>query len=114
MKLNKLCMAGYLIKDVELKQVGQKQTTLCTFCLGVQMDKERDTVFMECAAWGKKGETLAKYISTGTNLYVEGRLEASSWEDKKTGQKRTKLSLNVMEFQFLGDAKTTTPVEEDF
>ena len=114
MKFNKVTLAGYLIKDCELRQVGNKQTTLCTFCLGVQVDKERDTVFMDCTAWGKKGEVLGKYIKKGSNLFVEGRLESSSWEDKKTGQKRTKLTCNVNDFQLLDAFKAEPEADDDF
>ena len=66
---------------------------------------------MECMAWGKAAETLAKYIRKGTNLFVSGQLESSSWEDKKTGQKRTKHTLNVREFQLLGDGSATSTNE---
>lgn len=105
MKYNLCQFAGYLVADAEVKAVGAKKTSLCSFCLGVQVNKERDTVFQDCVAWGKSAEVLAKYIRKGTNLFVSGQLESSSWEDKASGKKRTKHTLNVREFQLLGDGQ---------
>jgi single-strand DNA-binding protein len=66
-------------------------------------DKE-SVLFIDCAAFGKTAEILAKFCQKGKPLLVEGRLELQQWEDKD-GNKRSKISCVVENFQFLGDGK---------
>src|SRR5690606_1412013 len=51
---------------------------------------------------GKQGETVAKYLAKGRPLFVEGRLKLDTWDDKTTGQKRSKMKVVLENFQFLG------------
>jgi single-strand DNA-binding protein len=53
-------------------------------------------------AFGRQAETLAQYMKKGSPLLVEGRLKLDQWDDKQTGQKRSKLGVVVEGFQFLG------------
>jgi single-strand DNA-binding protein len=65
--------------------------------------EDRDEVcFVDCAAFGRQAEVIAKYCRKGKQLYVEGRLRYDSWEDKGGHGKRSKLSVVVENFQFLG------------
>ena len=56
-------------------------------------------------AWGKQGETIAKYCTKGRPLYVEGRLRLDQWEDKNTKEKRSRMKVVLEQFQFLGDGR---------
>jgi len=60
------------------------------------------TDFVDCVAWGPLGERIAEYLSKGRPCLVSGRLQSSSWEDKTTGAKRTKLEVNAQDVTFLG------------
>lgn len=63
----------------------------------------RESVFFaECEAWGKTGETIAKYTKKGDSLWVEAKAQTQEWNDKETGDKRTKTVFNVRGFQFVG------------
>ena len=105
---NKVYLIGNLTRDPELR-VTPKGTAICQFGLAVnrQFKDESgalrdDTTFVDIEAWGKQGETISKYCTKGRPLFVEGRLKLDQWEDKTSGQKRSKLKVVLEGFQFLG------------
>ena len=61
-----------------------------------------ETTFVDIEAWGRQGETISKYCTKGRPLFVEGRLKFDQWEDKASGQKRSRLKVVLEGFQFLG------------
>jgi len=65
-------------------------------------DSGEETTFIEVTLWGRQAETAGKYLSKGRQAYIEGRLQLDSWEDKQSGQKRTKLKVVGENIQFLG------------
>jgi len=106
--VNKVILIGNLTRDPELR-VTPKGTPLCNFGLAVNRTFKDDagqsrdeTTFVDIEAWGKQGEVIAKYCIKGRPLYVEGRLKFDQWEDKTSGQKRSKLKVVLEQFQFLG------------
>ncbi len=105
---NKVYLIGNLTRDPELR-VTPKGTAICQFGLAVnrQFKDESgalrdETTFVDIESWGKQGETIAKYCTKGRPLFVEGRLKFDQWEDKASGQKRSKLKVVLEGFQFLG------------
>ena len=112
---NKVYLIGNLTRDPELR-VTPKGTAICQFGLAVnrQFKEESgamrdETTFVDIEAWGKQGETIAKYCTKGRPLFVEGRLKFDQWEDKTSGQKRSKLKVVLEGFQFLGGRNDGTP-----
>ena len=106
--LNKVFLMGNLTRDPELR-VTPKGTPICQFGLAVNRQFKDDsgqtrdeTTFVDIEAWGRQGETIAKYCSKGRPLFVEGRLKLDTWDDKTTGQKRSKMRIVLENFQFLG------------
>ena len=61
-----------------------------------------ETAFVDIESWGKQGEVISKYCTKGRPLFVEGRLKLDQWEDKTSGQKRSKLKVVLENFQFIG------------
>jgi single-strand DNA-binding protein len=61
--------------------------------------------FIECEAWGARGETIAKYFSKGRQILVEGSLRQDTWDDKDTGKKRSAIKVSVNAFSFVNDGK---------
>ena len=57
--------------------------------------------FIDCSAWGKAAEVIEQYAKKGTGILVCGRLDQRSWEDKNTGQKRSRVEIVVEDFNFL-------------
>lgn len=105
---NKVYLIGNLTRDPELR-VTPKGTAICQFGMAVnrQFKDESgamrdDTTFVDIEAWGKQGETISKFCTKGKPLFVEGRLKFDQWEDKTSGQKRSKLKVVLEGFQFLG------------
>lgn len=106
--LNKVFLIGNLTRDPELR-VTPKGTSICQFGLAVnrQFKDESgamrdETTFLDIEAWGKQGELVAKYLTKGSSCMVEGRLRLDQWDDKQTGQKRSRIKIVVENVQFLG------------
>ncbi|GAB5558769.1 MAG: single-stranded DNA-binding protein [Synoicihabitans sp.] len=106
--LNRVLLIGNLTRDPELR-VTPKGSSICQFGLAVNRtfkdasgQQREETTFIDVEAWGRQGEVISKYCSKGRPLFVEGRLRFDSWEDKNTGQKRSRLSVVLENFQFIG------------
>ena len=109
--LNKVLLMGNLTRDPELR-VTPKGTPICQFALAINRqfkmesgESREEVIFVDIEAWGKQGETIAKYCTKGRPLYVEGRLKLDQWEDKNTKEKRSRMKVVLEQFQFLGDGR---------
>ena len=109
--LNKVLLMGNLTRDPELR-VTPKGTPICQFSLAINRqfkmesgESREEVIFVDIEAWGKQGETIAKYMTKGRPLYVEGRLRLDQWEDKNTKEKKSKMKDVLEQFQFLGDSR---------
>lgn len=118
--LNKTFLIGNLTRDPELR-VTPKGTAICQFGLAVnrqfkdESGQSRDeTTFVDIEAWGKQADLVAKYLTKGSPAMIEGRLKLDQWEDKQSGQKRSKLKVVLENVQFLGSGKrdASQPGEE--
>jgi len=105
---NKVYLIGNLTRDPEMR-VTPKGTAICQFGLAVNRKfkdesgaAREEVTFVDIEAWSKQAETIAKYCTKGKPLFVEGRLKFEQWEDKTSGQKRSKLKVVLEGFQFLG------------
>lgn len=115
---NKVILIGNLTRDVELKQVGSDGTSLAKFGIAVNEnyttssgEKKTRTAFVDVVAWGRLGETIAKWFGKGKAIMIEGRLDYSSWTDSATGKQRSKLEVAADQFRFLGDKGDSQPNE---
>ena len=109
--LNKVMLMGNLTRDPELR-VTPKGTSICQFSLAINRqfkmesgESREEVIYVDIEAWGKQGETIAKYCTKGRPLYVEGRLRLDQWEDKNTKEKRSRMKVVLEGFQFLGDGR---------
>lgn len=109
--LNKVFLIGNLTRDPELR-VTPKGTAICQFGIAVNRQFKDDsgatrdeTTFVDIEAWGKQGELVSKYLGKGSQCMVEGRLKLDQWEDKASGQKRSRLKVVLENVQFLGAPK---------
>lgn len=106
--LNKVFLIGNVTRDTELR-VTPKGTAICQFGLAINRkykdeagDKKDDTTFVDIEAWGKTAELCSKYLTKGDPCFIEGRLRLDQWEDKQSGQKRSRLKVVADNIQFLG------------
>src|SRR5215470_8324292 len=105
---NKVILLGNLTRDPELRYL-PSQMAVVDFGLAVnhkyrtaQGEDREEVMFIDCTAFGKQAEVLKQYCSKGKPLFVEGRLKLDSWDDKQTGQKRSKHKVTIDNFQFIG------------
>lgn len=99
-----ITLAGHLGRDAELKQVGD--TTVLEWSMAVT-DKGRkgdSTAWYRCAIWGKRGESLAQYLTKGTAVIVSGALVPREYKGKND-ELRTSLDVRVDQFSFAGGGK---------
>ncbi len=116
--LNKVLLMGNLTRDPELR-VTPKGTSICQFALAINRqfkmesgETREEVTYIDIEAWGKQGETIAKYVTKGRPLYVEGRLRLDQWEDKNTKEKRSRMKVILEQFQFLGDNRGANGSEQ--
>lgn len=109
--LNKVFLMGNLTRDPELR-VTPKGTPICQFSLAINRkfkmesgESREEVIYVDVEAWGKQGETIAKYVTKGRPLFVEGRLRLDQWEDKNTKEKRSRMKVVLEQFEFLGDSR---------
>lgn len=105
---NQVILMGNLTRDPEVRQT-PSGTSVTSFGLalnrsykGSNGDWKEATDFIEIIAWGPLGERVAQYLSKGRPCLVNGRLQSSSWEDKETGKKRSKVEVVAQDVTFLG------------
>ena len=106
--LNKVMLMGNLTKDPEIKYT-PKGTAIANFGIAVNRNYSTDTgekreevTFIDIEAWGRTAEIIGEYFKKGRPIYVEGRLKLDTWDDKQTGQKKSKLRVVAESFEFLG------------
>jgi len=104
--LNKVLLIGRLTRDPETRSL-KSGTSVVSFGLAVNRtytkqesgEKIEETCFLDLEAWGRTGETIARYMKKGRQIFIEGRLKLDTWE--KEGVKQSKLRVVVETFQFI-------------
>lgn len=106
--LNKVMLIGNMTRDPELTYT-PSQLAICKFGLAVSRkfraktgEDREEVLFIDCTVFDKKAETVHQYCTKGKPLFIEGQLKLDTWDDKTTGQKRSKIYVIVDNFQFLG------------
>ena len=105
--LNRITLLGNITRDPEV-HVTPKGTTIANFGIAVNRQwrdesgqQKEEVLFIDCDALGKTGDIAAKYVKKGMLVAVEGRLKLEQWDDKTTGQKRSKHKVVVENIQML-------------
>jgi single-strand DNA-binding protein len=106
--LNKVMLMGNLTRDPEIKYT-PKGTAIAEFGLAVNRnystesgEKREEVTFLDNEAFGRVAEIIGEYCKKGRPLFVEGRLKLDQWDDKTTGQKRSKIRIVAENIQLLG------------
>lgn len=105
---SKAIIAGNVVRDPEMRTTASG-SQVCSFALAVNRSfkdssgNQQDQVsYLDCVAWGKSAEIICQYVHKGSSLLVSGRLEQRSWEDKTSGQRRSRVEIIVEDFSFIG------------
>ena len=106
--LNKVMLIGNLTRDPEIRTT-PRGSSVAELTLAVNRsyktesgEKKEETTFIDVTLWGRVAEIAGEYARKGRALYVEGRLILDTWEDKQSGQNRSKLKVTGENIQLLG------------
>jgi single-strand DNA-binding protein len=107
--VNKVILIGNLGRDPEVRstQSGQAVATLSVATSRRWRDKDgnnqEQTEWHTVVVWGRQAEIAGQYLTRGRQVYIEGRLQTRSWDDKTSGEKRYKTEVVCDEFKMLGN-----------
>jgi single-strand DNA-binding protein len=118
--VNKVILLGNLGSEPELRYT-PSGTAIATFSLATSEqwtnkdgEKGEKTEWHKIVAWARLGEICGEYLHKGKQVYIEGRLQTSSWEDRE-GVKKYKTEVIAQTMQMLGapgrEGKATSPEE---
>ncbi len=106
-QLNKVFLMGNLTRDPELRRLANG-TAVADLGLamnrtftGKDGEKREEVVFIDVTVWDRQAETCCQYLKKGKAVHVEGYLKMDSWDDKTSGEKRSKIKVQADRVQFL-------------
>jgi single-strand DNA-binding protein len=108
MSINRVVITGNLTRDPELRSTGSGMAVLK---MGVAVNDRRKNPqsgewedapnFIDVVVFGTRGESLSRFLSKGSKVAIEGKLRWSSWEDKDSGAKRSKVEVVADDIEFM-------------
>jgi single-strand DNA-binding protein len=108
MSINKVLITGNLTRDPELRATGSGMSVLK---MGVAVNDRRKNPqsgeweevpnYIDVVVFGTRGESLSRFLSKGAKVAIEGKLRWSSWEDKDSGAKRSKIEVIADDIEFM-------------
>jgi|ADurb_Gel_03_Slu_FD_contig_71_353174_length_1220_multi_3_in_0_out_0_2 single-strand DNA-binding protein len=111
--MNVVCLIGRLGKDPELR-VTQSGTSVARFSIAVdRRDENKTTDWFEITCFGKVAESTGQYMKKGCMVGVTGRLQQDKWQDKQSGQNRSKVSIIAGQVDFLSRAGENNQVSQN-
>src|SRR3984893_1439073 len=111
---NKVILLGNLTRDPEIRYT-PKGSAVCDLGLAVNRvytldsgEKREEVTFVDVVLWARLAEIAGEYLKKGRPVFIEGRLQLDTWDDKQSGQKRTKLRVVGESMQLLGSRPAAT------
>lgn len=108
---NKVMLMGNLTRDPEIRYT-PKGSAVADLGLAVNRvyttennERREEVTYIDVVLWSRLAELAGQYLSKGRAVFIEGRLQMDSWEDKQTGQKRSKIRVVGETMQFIGDKR---------
>ena len=105
--LNKVMLIGNLTRDPEVRYT-PKGSAVADLSIAVNRsyqtengERMEEVTYVDVVAWARLAELVGQYLHKGRAVFIEGRLQMDTWEDKQTGQKRSKLRVVAENLQFL-------------
>jgi single-strand DNA-binding protein len=111
---NKVILMGNLTRDPELRYT-PKGMAVAKVGLAVNRtwrsesgEQKEEVTFIDVDIWGRTAENVGQYMRKGSPILIEGRLKLDQWDDKQTGQKRSRLGVTAETVQFLSSGNRGT------
>ncbi|HEV8184928.1 MAG TPA: single-stranded DNA-binding protein [Chthoniobacterales bacterium] len=105
---NKVILLGNLTRDPEIRYT-PKGSAVCDLGLAVNRqysldngEKREEVTYVDVVLWARLAEIAGEYLKKGRPVFIEGRLQLDTWDDKQSGQKRSKLRVVGETMQLLG------------
>jgi single-strand DNA-binding protein len=105
--LNKVFLMGRLTFDPELRYtpsgsaVTELRMAVNRSWTGRDGDRKEESLFIDVTVWDRQAETCCQYLKKGSSVHIEGSLKMDTWDDKTTGEKRSKVKVLADRVQFL-------------
>lgn len=106
--VNKVILVGNLGRDPEVRSTPNGQP-VATFSLATNRrwndregNRQEETEWHNIVCWGRQAEIAGQYLRKGKQIYVEGRIQTRSWDDRQTGEKKYRTEIVCDNFQMLG------------
>ena len=106
LNLNRVLLAGNLTRDPQVRFLANEKA-VAEFGLAINRrfkdangQQKDETTFVDVETWGRTAELVGQYLTKGRGCFIEGRLKLDSWDDKESGQKRSKLRVVADNVQF--------------
>ena len=106
--VNKVMLLGNITRDLEVRYT-PKGTAVCDLGMAVirirtgdNGERIEEVTYVDVTLWGRQAELAGQYLSKGRSVFIEGRLQLDQWDDKQTGQKRSRLRVVGENMQFIG------------
>lgn len=113
--LNKVMLIGNLTRDPEMKYM-PKGGAVVELGLAInrsytldQGERREETTFVDVVLYNRLAEIAGEYLKKGRSVFIEGRLKLETWDDKQTGQKRSKMRVVGESMQMLGGREGGSP-----
>lgn len=113
--VNKVMLLGNITRDLEVRYT-PKGIAVCE--LGLAVNRKRagengerieEVTYVDVVLWGRQAELAGQYLAKGRPVFIEGRLQLDQWDDKETGQKRSRLKVVGENMQFIGGSGEDRP-----
>lgn len=100
--MNNITIIGRAGRDPEARyfESGTMVANLTLACSGIKRDEP--TTWFNLEIWGKQAQVAADYVRKGSQIAVNGSIRTEEWTDRATGDKKSKLVVNVQRLQLLG------------
>ena len=105
---NKVILLGNLTRDPEVRYT-PKGSAVCDLGIAINRqytldsgEKREEVTFVDVVLWSRLAEIAGEYLKKGRPVFIEGRLQLDTWDDKQSGQKRSKLRVIGETMQLLG------------
>jgi single-strand DNA-binding protein len=106
--LNRVLLIGNLTRDPEVRYT-PKGTAVADIALAINRvipsddgERREEVTYIDVTLWSRQAEVAEQYLKKGRPVFIEGRLQLDTWDDKQTGQKRSKLKVVGETMQLLG------------